>query len=86
MVLIGWKLTFSIRKVFCSFELRFLEVSGVDECTGFRFLDGTGLSSGVSEITLKWFEVLKTSEKQNVEYFGYPHIIQSQAITVVDMF
>ena len=63
-----------------------LEVSGVDECTSFRFLDGTGLSSGVSEITLKWFEVLKTSEKQNVEYFGYPHIIQSQAITVVDMF
>ena len=43
LVLIGWKLTFSIRNVFCSFELRFLEVSGVDECTGFRFLDGTGL-------------------------------------------
>ena len=67
MVLIDWKLTFSIPKVFCSFELCFLEVSGVDECTGFRFLYGTGFSSGVSESTLKWFDVLKTSEKQNVE-------------------
>ena len=48
LVLIDWKLKFSIRMVFCSFEFCFFDVSGVDECTGFRFLDGTGLSSGVS--------------------------------------
>ena len=63
LVLIDWKLTFSIRKVFCYFEFCFFEVSDVDECTGFRFLYGTGLSSGVSESTLKWWDVLKTSEK-----------------------
>ena len=60
-VLIDWKLTFSIRKMFCSYELYLLEVSGVDECTGLDFF------LVYTESTLKWFDVLKTSEKPNVE-------------------
>jgi len=53
--------------MFCSYELYLLEVSGVDECTGLDLKMEQGLRSGVSESTLKWFDVLKTSEKPNVE-------------------
>lgn len=65
--MIDWKFKFRILKFCLDLIVLYEEIVDVHARMGCIWFVVLGISSGDSDRVLKWFEVLKTMDKQNVE-------------------